>query len=257
MELNLNEIPKYNGKPYFEINKEPEFNEVDFEGKSIEYSDLDHLGRCGMAYAKIGTDLISTRKQRRKERIKPSGWHTIKYDIVDHKYLYNRCHLIGYQLTKEKSDRRNLITGTRYMNIEGMSHFEDEITKYIEKTGNHVYYRVTPIFHGDNLVASGVQMEGKSFEDSGAGILFNVYAYNVQPGIVIDYATGCSYLDDIYIDSSSNNIDRYILNKKTKKFHYLDCPSISNIEEKNKAEYICNRDLLILCKYSSCTICNR
>ena len=257
MGLKLDEIPTYNGKPYFKINKEPEFNEADCLKKSfVEYSKLDRLGRCGMAYAKIGIDLMPKGKQRRRGGIKPSGWHTIKYDIIDHKYLYNRCHLIGYQLVTESSKRQNLITGTRYMNMEAMLPFEDEIIQYIKKTRNHVFYRVTPIFDGDNLVASGVQMEGKSCEDNGAGICFSIYAYNVQPGIVIYYDTGCSHLDDAYFVNSSNNIDRYILNKKTKKFHYFDCSSTSDMDEKNKEECSCDRNCLILCRYLPCTMCN-
>ena len=163
--------------------------------KSFEkYSELDELGRCGIAFANIGTDTMPTEERGAIGQIKPTGWQMAKYDCIDGKYLYNRCHLIGYQLTAENANEKNLITGTRYMNVEGMLPFEDEVADYIEKTKNHVLYRVTPIFEENNLVASGVQMEAKSVEDNGKGILFNVYVYNNQPDIEIDYLTGKSKL---------------------------------------------------------------
>ncbi len=172
---------------------QPGFSQEDFTTDSFEtYSSLDLLGRCGTAYANIGLDLMPTEERDSIGQVKPSGWQTVKYDIVDGKYLYNRCHLIGYQLTGENANEQNLITGTRYLNVEGMLPFEDLVADYVQETGNHVLYRVTPIFQGTELVARGVQMEAESVEDQGEGICFNVYVYNDQPGITIDYATGAS-----------------------------------------------------------------
>lgn len=190
--ISLSEIPEYSGEPYIEINgNEPDFPEADWEEESFEtYSELDEQGRCGTAYANVGTDLMPTEERGSIGQVKPTGWHTVKYDIVDGKYLYNRCHLIGYQLSGENANENNLITGTRYLNVEGMLPFENMVADYVKETGNHVLYRVTPVFDGNNLVASGVQMEAFSVEDAGEGISYNVYVYNVQPGIEIDYATG-------------------------------------------------------------------
>lgn len=190
------DIPAYAGDPYVTINdNEPQFLETDLATSSYEYySDLDDLGRCGVVYACIGTDLMPTEERGNIGSVKPSGWHTAKYDIVDGKYLYNRCHLIGYQLSGENANVNNLITGTRYLNVEGMLPFENMVADYVKETENHVLYRVTPVFEGNNLVASGVQIEAQSVEDQGEGILFNVYCYNVQPGVTIDYATGDSVL---------------------------------------------------------------
>ena len=191
--ISLDEIPAFDGETaYVVINDNvPDFKESDLVNESYEeYAPLDALGRCGVAMACVGQDIMPTEDRGSIGQVKPSGWHTVKYDIVDGKYLYNRCHLIGYQLTGENANKQNLITGTRYLNIEGMLPFEDMIADYVKETGNHVIYRVTPVFDGDDLVASGVQMEAISVEDDGEGICFHVYAYNAQPGIVIDYATG-------------------------------------------------------------------
>lgn len=194
--LETADIPADAGDPYVTINDNvPQFLETDLATSSYEYySDLDDLGRCGVVYACIGTDLMPTEERGNIGSVKPSGWHTVKYDIVDGKYLYNRCHLIGYQLSGENANVNNLITGTRYLNVEGMLPFENMVADYVKETGNHVLYRVTPVFEGNNLVASGVQIEAQSVEDQGEGILFNVYCYNVQPGVTIDYATGDSTL---------------------------------------------------------------
>ena len=194
--FDLTTIPEFTDEPYVVLNNnEPEFNEEDFTKETFEeYSELDVLGRCGPAFANIGIETMPTEERGEIGQIKPSGWQTIKYDIIDGKYLYNRCHLIGYQLTGENDNEKNLITGTRYMNVEGMLPFENMVADYIETTKNHVLYRVTPIFEGENLVASGVQMEAKSVEDNGEGICFNVYVYNSQPGIEINYTTGASKL---------------------------------------------------------------
>jgi len=195
-EISLKDIPEYSGEPYVVINgNQPNFSESDFTTTSFEkYSDLDELGRCQVAYANIGKDLMPTEERGSISEVKPSGWENKKYDIVDGKYLYNRCHLIGFQLTGENANKKNLITGTRYLNVTGMLPFENQVADYIKETGNHVLYRVTPIFDDDNLVASGVLMEAESVEDKGEEICFYVYVYNVQPGVTIDYATGDSKL---------------------------------------------------------------
>ena len=193
----VDSVPEYFGSEYIIINDNvPEFAESDFTTESFEeYSELDSLGRCGVAFANIGQDLMPTEERGSIGYIKPSGWQTVKYDIVDGKYLYNRCHLIGYQLTGENANPKNLITCTRNMNASVMVKFENDVADYIKETGNHVLYRVTPVFVGDNLLASGVQIEARSVEDKGEGIQFNVYIYNVQEGISIDYKTGESSLE--------------------------------------------------------------
>lgn len=192
----LSNIPEYSGNNFVYIDEnEPSFTENEIRDYSYEtYSGLDYLGRCGVALANIGTDIMPTEERGSIGSIKPSGWHTVKYDIVEGKYLYNRCHLIGYQLTGENANKNNLITCTRQMNSVGMLEFENKVANYIKKTHNHVLYRVTPIFYEDNLVASGVQIEALSLEDNGEGIKFNVFVYNVQDGIEIDYKTGDSKL---------------------------------------------------------------
>lgn len=192
----LSTIPEFTDKPYIVLNENrPEFTEDDYNTNEYEvYSELDYLGRCGPAFAKVGIETIPTEERGEIEQVKPSGWQTAKYDIVDGKYLYNRCHLIGFQLTGENANKGNLITGTRYMNVDGMLPFENLVDDYVEETKNHVLYRVTPIFEGENLVASGVQIEAKSVEDDGEGVCFNVYVYNVQPGVTINYSNGESRL---------------------------------------------------------------
>lgn len=197
--VTLEDVPDYSGEPYIELSGNvPDFDLADVPEDGYEsYSELDSLGRCGAAYAKVGPETMPTEERGRIGMIKPSGWHTVKYPgVVEGNYLYNRCHLIGYQLTAENANEKNLITGTRYMNTTGMLGFEDEVADYVHETGNHVLYRVTPIFTGDNLVASGVQMEAMSVEDEGEGVSYNVFVYNVQPGIEIDYATGESRLTE-------------------------------------------------------------
>ena len=194
--VQLEQIGAYSGEPYVVLHDNvSNFTTEDLVTESYEtYSSLDALGRCGTAMANIGQDLMPTEPRGSIGQVKPSGWQTVKYDIVDGKYLYNRCHLIGYQLSGENANEQNLITGTRYMNVEGMLPFENLVADYVQETGNHVLYRVTPVFTGDNLLADGVQMEALSVEDEGAGICFNVFVYNVQPGININYATGESSL---------------------------------------------------------------
>ena len=178
------------------------------------------------------------------------------------KYLYNRCHLIGYELAGENANEKNLITGTRYLNVDGMLPFENMVADYIKETGNHVLYRVTPVFSGDNLVASGVQMEAESVEDNGDGILFNVYCFNAQPGIAIDYATGDSHKDDsIVADASKSttaaeaNVQTYVLNTNTKKFHKESCNSAKSMDASNKKIYTGSRQEIIDMGYEACGVC--
>ena len=202
----LDSIPDYSGSAYVNVNdNQPYFSDTDLTTTSFEtYSELDGLGRCGVAYASVSTDTMPTKERGSIGQIKPTGWHTVKYDCVDGKYLYNRCHLIGYQLTAENANEKNLITGTRYLNVDGMLPFENMVADYIKETDNHVLYRVTPIFDGDNLVASGVLMEAKSVEDKGEGICFCIFCYNVQPGVNIDYAAGESTLAESSTAGESN-----------------------------------------------------
>ena len=254
--ISLDSIPAYSGQPYVTINNNvPDFTDADMQTTSYEdYSDLDSLGRCGVANAIVGVDLMPTEERGAIGQVKPSGWHTIKYEGIDGNYLYNRCHLIGYQLSGENANEKNLITGTRYLNVTGMLTFEDEVADYVKQNNAHVRYRVTPIFEGDNLVASGVQMEAKSVEDNGAGVCYNVYVYNVQPGVVIDYATGDSRKatdEEAAAQSASTSTSTatasgqqsqatektYVLNTNTMKYHTPDCSSVADIKENNRQEY--------------------
>ena len=205
--VSLDAIPAYDGKAYVAVNNnEPFFSDSDMTTTAFEnYSDLDSLGRCGVAYANICKDIMPTEERGKIGMIKPSGWHTVKYDVIKDRYLYNRCHLIGYQLAGENANPKNLITGTRYLNVEGMLPFENLVADYVNNTGNHVLYRVTPMFSGSNLVANGVLIEAKSVEDNGGGILFNVYCYNVQPGVGINYENGDSWLDGTTGSASSGS----------------------------------------------------
>ena len=205
--VSLDAIPAYDGRAYVAVNNnEPFFTDSDITTTAFEnYSDLDSLGRCGVAYANICKDIMPTEERGKIGMIKPSGWHTVKYDVIKDRYLYNRCHLIGYQLAGENANPKNLITGTRYLNVEGMLPFENLVADYVNNTGNHVLYRVTPMFSGSNLVANGVLIEAKSVEDNGGGILFNVYCYNVQPGVGINYENGDSWLDGTTGSASSGS----------------------------------------------------
>jgi len=259
----LSNVPDYDGKAYVELNGNvPEFSESEktYSESFEEYGKLDSLGRCTYAVSCIGKDLMPTEKRGSIGSVKPSGWHISKYDFVDGKYLYNRCHLIGYQLTAENANERNLITGTRYLNVEGMLPFENDVADYIEITNNQVYYKVTPIFEGNNLVANGVQMQAYSVEDNGQGVSFNVYCYNVQPGVAIDYATGDNQAvaSSSVTSTSSDEADKktYIVNTKTKKFHNPDCDGAKKMSSSNKKKYKGTRDSLISNGYSPCQKCN-
>lgn len=286
--FSLREISAYSGTPYTEVNgNQPYFTEEELTTQSFEtYSELDSLGRCGVAYANVGQDLMPTEPRGEIGAVKPTGWHLVKYDNVDGKYLYNRCHLIAYMLAAENANPQNLITGTRYLNVQGMLPFETKVCDYVKNTGNHVLYRVTPIFDGDNLLADGVLMEAFSVEDAGEGICFCVFAYNVQPGIGIDYATGDNWAEgsgtyqstaasaavetpapqpetdtavQITPESSAPQESQgitYVLNTNTKKFHYPTCSSVDDMKEKNKQIYTGSREEVINMGYVPCKRCN-
>ena len=274
-------FPSYDGRDYIEVNgNRPYFTDSELTTEAFErYSELDALGRCGTAYACIGKELMPTEPRGEIGMIKPSGWHTSSYDksIISDIYLYNRCHLIGYQLTGENANELNLITGTRYMNIGRMEDLENSVAGYIRRTGNHVQYRVTPIFENSNLVASGVLMEAYSIEDNGAGICFCNYVFNIQPNIVINYADGSNHLAQQSATTSSSVssvtsaaasqpaeeqkpqdkiVQEFVLNKNTKKYHTLDCPSVNDIKPKNKATYSGTVEDVENMGYSPCKRCH-
>ena len=250
--FSLREIPAYSGTPYTEVNgNQPYFTEEELTTQSFEtYSELDSLGRCGVAYANVGQDLMPTEDRESIGSVTPSGWINREYDG---EYLYNRCHLIGFQLTGENANEENLITGTRYLNVEGMLPFENLVADYGKETENHVLYRVTPIYEGQNLLASGVVMEAESVEDDGQGVRFCVYVYNVQPGVAIDYATGESWQEGAEPQSGETT---YILNTNSHKFHDPDCSSVSGMSTANRQEYTGSREDLIAQGYTPCGQCN-
>lgn len=257
--ITIESIPEYSGEPYIVLNNnKPDFDEEYFTTESFEtYSDLDSLGRCGVAFANVGKDIMPTEERGSISQVKPTAWHSVKYDCVDGKHLYNRCHLIGFQLTGENANEKNLITGTRYLNVVGMLPFENMVADYVKETNNHVLYRVTPVFEGDNLLAKGVQIEAESVEDNGEDILFNVFCYNNQPGIVLDYKTGESKQATAEDDDFSVNDDtvKYILNTNSKKFHELDCSSVSTMKKDSKQEFVGTRKQLEAQGYTPCGIC--
>ena len=273
--VELSSLPGYSGEAYVAVNNnQPYFSEEEQQNTEAfeTYSPLDELGRCGVAWANICQELMPTEERGEIGQVKPSGWHTVKYDCVDGKYLYNRCHLIGFQLAGENANEQNLITGTRYLNIEGMLPFENLVADYVQETGNHVLYRVTPVFDGDNLVASGVLMEGWSVEDAGEGVCFCVYAYNVQPGVEIDYATGDSWEtgeapSESQPETSTQQPEQgdstqssgemeYVLNTSSHKFHYPDCGSVSQMSDSNRQDYTGTREEIIAQGYEPCGNCN-
>ena len=229
----------------------PEFTEADITTTAYEYySDLDYLGRCGYAMACVGQEIMPTEERGSIGQMKPTGWHTVKYDTVDGKYLYNRCHLLGYQLTGENANEKNLITGTRYMNTEGMLPFENMVADYVKETNNHVLYRVTPIFEEDALVAGGVKMEAWSVEDKGDGVCFNVYVYNMQPGISIDYYTGISRDMEKLAEST---VESFTLDYELKRFHKSNCNESNSIA--GLREYAGDREDVIYNGYKPCNKC--
>ena len=285
--FDISSIPPYSGTPYVDVNNNiPYFTSSDLTTTAFEnYSSLDNLGRCGVAYANICKEIMPTEERGKIGQVKPTGWHTVKYDNVDGKYLYNRCHLIGYQLSGENANEKNLITGTRYMNVDGMLPFENMTADYVKETENHVLYRVTPVFEGNNLVAAGVLMEAESVEDKGEGVEFCVFVYNAQPGVTIDYATGDSWLDENgtgnqqaaaketktaveteiqaekqtqaeNTQAPAKETSTYILNTNSKKFHKPGCSAASQIKAANKDEFTGTRDEVIAKGYEPCKKCN-
>lgn len=270
--FSLEDIPEFSGEPYVVLeDNQPAFTQEDLTAGSFEeYTPLDVLGRCGAAFAMVGLDTMPTRDRESISQVKPSGWQTAEYDtdLVDGGYLYNRCHLIGFQLTGENANEENLITGTRYLNVEGMLPFENLVADYVKETGNHVLYRATPVFSGTELVARGVELEALSVEDSGDGVCFHVYCYNNQPGITIDYATGDSWLSGTDSQASgapesgssqSGDVpgeQHYILNTSSKKFHRPDCSGVTNMSPSNRQDYTGTRQSLLDQGYSPCGTCN-
>ena len=280
--ISLGSVPDYEDSPYVQINGgTPFFKEKEITTESFEkYSELDMLGRCGVAFACIGLEIMPTEERGDIANITPSGWelnglsNNNSYDFVDGGYIYNRCHLIGYQLAGENDNELNLVTGTRYMNIDGMLPFENMVDDYVEETSNHVMYRVTPIYSGMNLLCGGVLMEAYSVEDGGEGISFCIFVYNVQPGVIIDYRTGANVASGEPIPSPGTNIspdsgaenntgettDRavydYVLNTSSKKFHLPNTSCGDRISDKNREIYTATRDEIIAKGYSPCGICN-
>lgn len=255
----VSQVPAYTGSPYTTIaDNVPDLNESDAKGVTESYSPLDSLGRCGDVMAVVSPETMPTEERESIGMVKPSGWHTVRYDdLVDGKYLYNRCHLLGYQLTGENANEENLITGTRYMNVDGMLPFEDEVAEYVDRTDGSVLMRVTPVFVGRELVARGVHMEALSLGDGGRGVSFNVYCYNVQPGVSIDYATGESQRSNQPAAASSNaQAADYVLITSSKRFHLPNCASVDQMADQNKQEFTGNRDTLISQGYKPCGSCN-
>lgn len=269
----LENIPEFSEEAYVVIGDNvPDFDKKDLTEESFEeYSALDSLGRCGVAYANIGQDIMPAEKRGKISAVHPSGWHNVKYQGVEGRYLYNRCHLIGFQLAGENANEKNLITGTRYMNVEGMLPFENEVAEYVKKTDNHVLYRVTPVYEGDNLVAKGVRMEAYSVEDKGEGVCFDVYVYNNQPGIEIDYETGESHLEGNAVkkaakptgsakDKKTKSVEgkkaqKYVLNANTKKFHLPSCSGVKDMNKENKRTVTETKETLESQGYSACGLC--
>lgn len=261
-------IPEYNGKAYVTLNDNmPQFENFDDTTVFETYSELDYLDRCGVAYANICKELMPTDDREEISSIKPSGWvcngksNNNKYDFVDGKYIYNRCHLIGFQLAGENANEKNLITGTRYLNIEGMLPFENMVADHVKEEGGHVLYRVTPIFKDNELVCRGVQIEAYSVEDDGKDICFNVFCFNVQPGVEINYQTGQNQTSSSASVTTSTILSqtssaRFVVNESSKKFHTPDCSSVQKISAENKLVLVAGRDELVNKGYSPCKICN-
>lgn len=288
--LSYRDIPAFDGNPYVYVNDgEPVFTD---EQRAAEpgyerYGELDELGRCTAAFAVVGPETQPTEKRGSIGEVRPSGWQMAKYDFVEGKYLFNRCHLLGYQLTGENANERNLITGTRYFNVQGMLPFENAVADYVDATGNHVLMAVTPVFEGSELVARGVHMMAESVEDGGEGVAFNVFCYNVQPGVVIDYGTGASMLEEDATplpdvsgaesapDAASEGagareasekgatgsdegkgVAEYVLNTNSRKFHLPSCSSVGQMSPKNREDVEDTRENLIANGYDPCKRCN-
>ena len=267
----LAQVEPYSGKPFCDIHNDvPYFADEEMTTVAFEeYGDLDSLGRCTTAYACVGPETLANQPRGEISEIKPTGWKNVRYAGIDQDWLYNRCHLIGFQLTGEDANEKNLITGTRYMNVEGMEPYEQSVADYVYETGYHVMYRVTPVFEGDNLVASGVLMEARSVEDP--VIQYCVFCYNVQPGVTIDYRTGSStgpeyvekekVLEIVPTEPEDTQVSRslgqdYVVNTNTDKFHYPGCASVSQMKDKNRMDFTGTRDELIAMGYEPCKNCN-
>jgi DNA-entry nuclease len=249
-------MKEYQGEPFVTCRLgHPDFSEEEKQCTEPfeEYSDLDELGRCGVAFANVCKETMPTEKRGKIGNIKPSGWNFAKYDFIDGKYLYNRCHLIGYQLTGENDNEKNLITGTRYFNIEGMLPFENFVADFVKETNYHVLYRVTPLYHGNDLLAYGVQIESYSVEDEGRGLHFNVIVFNSQPGVIIDYATGESKSAEDVTESEEQD---YVLNTNTKKFHRPTCDSVNQMAANHRVYVKRSREEIISGGYEPCHNCN-
>ena len=255
--LSVDQVPAFSGEPFVVLGEKPLFTEEELTTESYEYySPLDDLGRCGYAMACVGYDLMPTEDRGSISSVKPSGWVQNQYDHVDGKSLYNRCHLIGFQLTGENANERNLITGTRYMNVDGMLPFENMVADFVKETEEHVLYRVTPVYDGDDLVAKGVVMEAYSVEDGGESVCFYVYVYNNQPGVTIDYTTGENWAAEEEPGTQAPETgETYILNTNSKKFHDASCSQGQNTKEENKEIYTGSRDDLIRDGYESAGCC--
>lgn len=288
--LSYRDVPAFEGNPYVYVNDgEPTFTD---EQRAAEpghehYGELDELGRCTAAFAVVGPETQPTEKRGSIGEVRPSGWQMAKYDFVEGKYLFNRCHLLGYQLTGENANERNLITGTRYLNVQGILPFENAVADYVDATGNHVLMAVMPVFEGSELVARGVHMMAESVEDGGEGVAFNVFCYNVQPGVVIDYGTGESMLEEDATplpdvsgaesapDTASEGAGageasekgatgsaegkgttEYVLNTNSKKFHLPSCSSVDQMSPKNREDVEDTRENLIAKGYDPCKRCN-
>lgn len=288
--LSYRDVPAFEGNPYVYVNDgEPTFTD---EQRAAEpghehYGELDELGRCTAAFAVVGPETQPTEKRGSIGEVRPSGWQMAKYDFVEGKYLFNRCHLLGYQLTGENANERNLITGTRYLNVQGMLPFENAVADYVDATGNHVLMAVMPVFEGSELVARGVHMMAESVEDGGEGVAFNVFCYNVQPGVVIDYGTGESMLEEDATplpdvsgaesvpgaasegtdageasekgatgSNESKGVAEYVLNTNSKKFHLPSCSSVDQMSPKNREDVEDTRENLIANGYDPCKRCN-
>lgn len=255
--FSFSDVPEYSGSAFVQLNgNQPYFSEENLTTDSYElYGELDGLGRCTTCIACVGEDLMPTQPRGNISEVKPTGWQSVQYDFVDGGSLYNRCHLIGFQLTAEDANENNLITGTRYMNLN-MESYESLIAEYVRDYHAHVLYRVTPVFAGENLLAEGVLLEGMSVEDKGASVCFCAFLYNVQPGVVIDYRTGDSCLESPSEEVLTIPEDcDYVLNKSSKKFHLPTCESVWEMKAKNREFYSGSKEALYDMGYAPCQSC--
>ncbi len=253
--IDLDVIPAWDGEPWLIVDDNtPGFTEADLTTEAFErYSALDALGRCGSAYACVSQALLADENRGSLASVTPTGWVNREYDFIDGKYLYNRCHLLGFQLTGNDASKRNLITGTRYLNIQGMLPYENQVADHVKENGHHVLYRVTPRFRENELVCRGVQMEAYCVEcGSDDPFMFHVFCYNVQPGVLIDYETGESEFSEIGLGSEKKT---YILNTASKKFHDPKCANAESISGKNREKLKCTREELIYRGYEPCGVC--